>query len=115
MIFPCWRPGDSQNFSELYVPRHLFPSRSQLVLVSPLISEDYDMLAALRMSGYHLLVVSPDPVSFEADGMAETRTNLLARRIVQLQRECIAPPSARCRDSCGGLGYLPAFREDRQT
>ena len=78
--------GDSQNFSELYVPRHLFPSRSQLVLVSPLISEDYDMLAALRMSGYHLLVVSPDPVSFEAGGMAEIRTNLLARRIVQLQR-----------------------------
>jgi uncharacterized repeat protein (TIGR01451 family) len=78
--------GDSHNFSELYVPRHLFPSRSQLVLVSPLISEDYDMLAALRMSGYHLLVVSPDPVSFEAGGMAETRANLLARRIVQLQR-----------------------------
>lgn len=44
------------------------------------------MLAALRMNGYHLLVVSPDPVSFEADGMAETRTNLLAKRIVQLQR-----------------------------
>ena len=79
-------PGDSHNFSELYVPRHLFPSRSQLVLVSPLISEDYDMLAALRMSGYHVLVVSPDPVSFEADALAETHANLLARRIVQLQR-----------------------------
>jgi uncharacterized repeat protein (TIGR01451 family) len=78
--------GDSHNFSEIYVPRHLFPSRSQLVLVSPLISEDYDMLAALRMSGYHLLVVSPDPVSFEAAGLAETYSNLLARRIVQLQR-----------------------------
>jgi len=38
------------------------------------------------MSGYHLLVVSPDPVSFEADGLAETHPNLLARRIVQLQR-----------------------------
>ena len=81
-----FEPGDSHNFSELYVPSHLFPSRSQLVLVSPLISEDYDMLAALRMSGYHLMVVSPDPVSFEADGMTETRTNLLAKRIVQLQR-----------------------------
>jgi uncharacterized repeat protein (TIGR01451 family) len=79
-------PGDTQNFSELYIPRHLFPSRSQLVLVSPLISEDYDMLAALRIRGYHLLVVSPDPVSFEAVGMPETHTNLLARRIVQLQR-----------------------------
>jgi uncharacterized repeat protein (TIGR01451 family) len=79
-------PGDSHAFSELYVPRHLFPSRSQLVLVSPLLPEDYDTLAALRMSGYHVLVVSPDPVSFEAVGIAETRPNLLARRIVQLQR-----------------------------
>jgi uncharacterized repeat protein (TIGR01451 family) len=78
--------GDSQNFSEIYVPRHLFPSRSQLVLISPLIREDYDTLAALRMSGYHLLVVSPDPVSFESAGMAETPTNLMARRIVRLQR-----------------------------
>ena len=81
-----FEPGESQNFSELYIPRHLFPSRSQLVLVSPLISKDYDMLAALRIRGYHLLVVSPDPVSFEADGLPETRINLLARRIVQLQR-----------------------------
>jgi uncharacterized repeat protein (TIGR01451 family) len=78
--------GESHNFNELYVPRHLFPSRSQLVLVSPLISEDYDTLAALWISGYHLLVISPDPVSFEAGGMAETPANLLARRIVQLQR-----------------------------
>ena len=81
-----FEPGDSHNFSELFVPRHLFPARSQLVLVSPLIAEDYDMLAALRMSGYHLLAVSPDPVSFEASGMVETRTNLLAKRIVRLQR-----------------------------
>ncbi len=79
-------PGDSQAFSGLYIPRHLFPSRSQLVLVSPLISEDYDTLAALRMRGYHLLVVSPDPVSFEAAGIADTSTNILAARVVRLQR-----------------------------
>lgn len=79
-------PGESLNFSELYVPHHLFPSRSQLVLISPLISEDYDILASLRMSGYQLLVISPDPVSFEAEGIIQTRANLLAKRIVQLQR-----------------------------
>jgi uncharacterized repeat protein (TIGR01451 family) len=79
-------PGESHAFSELFIPRHLFPSRSQLVLVSPLISEDYDVLAAFRMRGYHLLVVSPNPVSFETAGLANTRTNLLAGRIVQLQR-----------------------------
>ncbi len=79
-------PGESHSFGELFVPRHLFPSRSQLVLVSPLLSEDYDVLATLRMRGYHLLVVSPDPVSFEAAGLAATRTNLQAKRIIWLQR-----------------------------
>lgn len=79
-------PGESQSFGELFIPRHLFPSRSQLVLVSPLISEDYDVLATLRMRGFHLLVVSPDPVSFEAAGLAATRNNLQAKRIVGLQR-----------------------------
>ncbi|MGA2503284.1 MAG: DUF58 domain-containing protein [Anaerolineales bacterium] len=81
-----FEPGESQSFSELHVPYHLFPSRSQLVLVSPLISEDYDTLAALRMRGYHLLVVSPDPVSFEAAGLVATRPNFQAKRIIWLQR-----------------------------
>ncbi len=79
-------PGDSHAFSGLYIPRHLFPSRSQLVLVSSLLSEDYDTLAALRMRGYHLLVVSPDPVSFEAAGIAKTPNNIMAARVVRLQR-----------------------------
>ncbi len=79
-------PGEPHDFSELFVPRHLFPSRSQLVLVSPLIPQDYDLLVALRMRGYHLLVVSADPVSFEASGMAVTPDNLLAKRIIRLQR-----------------------------
>jgi uncharacterized protein (DUF58 family) len=78
--------GDSQTFSELYLPKHLFPSHSQLVLVSPLTGEDYESLSALRMRGFHLLVVSPDPVAFEAAGLAQTRTTQLASRIARLQR-----------------------------
>jgi len=82
-------PGDTLNFNELYVPRHLFPSRSQLVVFSPLIAEDYDILTALRMRGYHLLVISPDPVAFETAGMAKTRSNNLASRIVHIQRDLL--------------------------
>ncbi|HEY5158277.1 MAG TPA: DUF58 domain-containing protein [Anaerolineales bacterium] len=82
-------PGDSQNFNELYIPRHLFPSRSQLVLISPLLDEDYDVLAALRLRGYPLLVVSPDPVSFEAGGLPKIKTYLLAMRIASLQRAAL--------------------------
>ena len=78
--------GEPHDFAELYIPRHLFPSQSQLVLVSPLVSEDYDLLAALRKRGFHLLIVSPDPVSFEADGMVATQPNILAKRIIRLQR-----------------------------
>jgi uncharacterized protein (DUF58 family) len=80
-------PGESENFNELYIPRHLFPSRSQLVLVSPLTPEDYDALAALRMKGYQLLVVSPDPVAFEVTGLPPDRSVMLAARIVRIQRE----------------------------
>jgi uncharacterized repeat protein (TIGR01451 family) len=79
-------PGDSQNFNDLYIPRHLFPSRSQLVLVSSLVPDDCDILAALRMRGYPLLVISPNPVLFEASGLRQTRENFQAMRIVKLQR-----------------------------
>lgn len=79
-------PGDSQNFNELYIPRHLFPSHSQLVLISTLLAEDYDVLVALRLRGYPLLVVSPNPVMFEAAMLPKTKANLLALRIATLQR-----------------------------
>jgi uncharacterized protein (DUF58 family) len=64
----------------------LFPARSQLVLVSPLIAEDFDALTTLRRMGYHLLVISPDPVVFEAAGLPQTRSVLLAQRIAHMQR-----------------------------
>jgi uncharacterized protein (DUF58 family) len=82
-------PGDSQNFNELYIPKHLFPSRSQMVLISSLLDEDYDVLAALRLRGYPLLVVCPDPVSFEAGGLPRKQTHLLAMRIARLQRAAL--------------------------
>jgi uncharacterized protein (DUF58 family) len=80
-------PGESQTFNEFYVPRHLFPARSQLVLVSSLVPEDFETLATLRIMGYQLMVVSPDPVAFEAAGLPQTHPVLLAQRIAHLQRE----------------------------
>ncbi|MGD0609933.1 MAG: DUF58 domain-containing protein [Anaerolineales bacterium] len=82
-------PGDSQVFSDLYVPRNLFPSHSQLVLISPLAAEDDGALVALRSRGYHLLVISPDPVSFELEGLPKSDTTALAARIVRLQRNLL--------------------------
>jgi uncharacterized protein (DUF58 family) len=81
--------GESQSLNELYVPRHLFPSRSQLVLISPLLPEDADVLLSLRIRGYHLMVISPDPVQFEATALPQSKVNGLAARLVRLQRNVL--------------------------
>jgi uncharacterized protein (DUF58 family) len=47
-------------------PTRLFPPRSQIVLVSPLADDDFEPLVRFRSLGYDVLVVSPDPVRFEA-------------------------------------------------
>ena len=58
--------GSSTVFSELgYIPPRLFPSHSQIVLVSPLDGEDVNVLVQLRARGYQVMAVSPDPVTFE--------------------------------------------------
>jgi len=43
-------------------------------------------LIRLRARGYSLLVVSPDPVSFEAQALGSDRTVALAARIARLER-----------------------------
>jgi uncharacterized protein (DUF58 family) len=80
-------PGESQAFTELYIPRRLFPTHSQLVLVSPLIPDDFRSLSDLRSKGYSVLVISPDPVTFEESSLPQTRAVELARRVIQLKRE----------------------------
>ena len=79
--------GDSMVFDSLdYIPTRFFPAQSQLVLISPLCSDDPPMLIRLRARGYQLLVISPDPVAFEA-GMSSPQPAVdLAARIVRLER-----------------------------
>lgn len=79
-------PGESQVFSQLYIPRRLFPAKSQLVLVSPLTPDDFSALLTLRSRGYALLVISPDLVAFEADNLSQTGEVQLARRMMALKR-----------------------------
>ena len=85
-------PGASQIFEGLqYLPTRLFPRESQIIVVSPVIDEDYSTLVQLRARGYQVLVVSPDPVSFESRlsrhaanyGVAEVQ---LSARILKLER-----------------------------
>ena len=59
--------GERVTFETLkYLPVRLFPSRSVIVIVSSLRSQDFDTIARLRAEGYQLLLVSPNPVQWAA-------------------------------------------------
>ena len=58
-----------------YLPTRFFPAGSQIVMVSPLLSTDVPALSQLRACGYDLLLVTPDPVDFEARAL-EAKGNL---------------------------------------
>jgi len=78
---------DSLIFQKLeHLPTRLFPPRSQLVFISPLQLEDLDDLIKLRAHAYRLLVVSPDPVDFEAKALKHSQHVALAARIARLER-----------------------------
>jgi uncharacterized protein (DUF58 family) len=82
--------GESQVFQSLsYLPTRLFPPRSQLVFVSPLSPGDETMLFHLRATHYAVLVVSPDPVSFEAERLPPGPALSLAVRLARVERRLL--------------------------
>ncbi len=87
-------PGASQIFEGLqYLPTRIFPTESQIVLVSPLLEDDYSTLIQLRARGYQVLVVVPDPVTFErshllaSDSKYRAQDVELATRVVRMERD----------------------------
>lgn len=82
--------GDHAVFQEFqYLPSRLFPPESQVVLVSPLRREDVPPLQRLRVLGYRVLVVSPDPVSFEKKSSPAGRLRDAAERLARLERNVL--------------------------
>ena len=80
--------GGGHVFEKLeHLPTRLFPARSQLVLISPLLTGDSDLLIKLRARGYRLLIISPDPVTFEAKGLDRAGAITQAARLARLERE----------------------------
>jgi uncharacterized protein (DUF58 family) len=81
------RPGGSEVFANFqYLPTRLFPSESQIILVSPLHEDDLTPLVQLRAMGYQVLIVSPNPVKFEMSYLPKTRSVSLAGRVIQMER-----------------------------
>jgi uncharacterized protein (DUF58 family) len=82
------KPGNSLVFDQLdLLPTRYFPAKSQIVLVSSLSPDDTSMLIRLRAQGYQVLVISPDPVSYEAGALGDREDAELAARIARLERE----------------------------
>ena len=69
------------------LPTRFFPPRSQLVLVSPLSADDIPVLCFLRARGYSVLVISPNPVRFEAPDQPTTSAEELALHCAQAERD----------------------------
>ena len=82
------RIGASQVFSDLeHIPTRLFPPESQLVFVSPLTEDDLKPLVQLRSQGYHVLVVSPNPIKFELSYLPSSNPSVdLAGRVIHMER-----------------------------
>jgi uncharacterized protein (DUF58 family) len=79
--------GESQVFSDLAnLPTRLFPVESQIILVSPLIEDDLEVLVRLRAQGYQVLLVSPNPAKFELSYLPKTQNMELAGRVVLMER-----------------------------
>lgn len=84
------RTGDSQIFDRLdYLPTRHFPAQSQIVLVSPLWADDVPTLIRLRARRYQVLLVRPDPVSLELQGLARRPEVEMAARITRVERKLL--------------------------
>jgi uncharacterized protein (DUF58 family) len=80
--------GDRPAFEGLeLLPTQLFPGRSQIVLISPLVTEDLDVLVRLRAQGYQLLIFSPNAVAFERTTLPATPEVELAARIAVVEHQ----------------------------
>lgn len=69
-----------------YFPARLFPSRSQIVILSSVDSRDLETYARLRAYGYEVLLISPNPVDFSARKLPTTEINSLAIRAARIER-----------------------------
>lgn len=82
--------GESHIFEQIqHLPTRLFRAKTQLILLSPLLTGDLDYLIRLRARRYPLLVISPDRDRVEARRLAETPELELAQRIAHLEQRLI--------------------------
>ena len=90
------RAGESQVFYDFeHIPTRLFPSKSQILLVSPLAEDDLNPLIQLRAQGYEVMVVSPNPVKFELSYLPANTLTQLAGRVIYMERALLLQKMGR--------------------
>lgn len=79
--------GERVTFGTLkYLPVKLFPSHSVIVLVSPLIPDDFNFIYKLQAEGYQMLVISPNPDHGLAQRLTANTYDSMAFRAAALER-----------------------------
>lgn len=73
-----------ENFN--FLPTRLFPARSQLILVSPFHARDYPAFVRLITAGYDVMLISPNPVEFEAKLLESSFELQQAIRLARVER-----------------------------
>lgn len=68
-----------------YMPVRFFSPGSQIVMISPLVMEDITYIKKMLASGYAVMILSPDPIAFEADANRDHAS--LAFRLASAERE----------------------------
>jgi len=82
--------GVSSVFAGLeHLSPRMFPPESQIVLVSPLVGDDLEVLIQLRGRGYQVMVISPDPVKFEVSHLPKSQLVHTAARVIRMERDLL--------------------------
>jgi uncharacterized protein (DUF58 family) len=63
-----------------------FPSRSLILILSPLAPNDWRLMPRLRAYGYRVLLISPDPFDFARSRLSSDPITRLASRLARVER-----------------------------
>lgn len=69
-----------------YFSSRLFPSKSLIFLISPVVNQDLPAYKRLRSAGYQVILLSPNPVEYAAQNKPASQITSLAYRASKIER-----------------------------
>jgi uncharacterized protein (DUF58 family) len=81
-------PESDDSFNSLqFLPIRMFSSHSLIVIISPLMSGDWQFFRRLRAYGYQVLLISPDLLDYAQHILPTDLDSRLATRLTRLERQ----------------------------